>query len=63
MKKERNELLFYCYDKNLYEKLYLNEHIPSLLTARHIKTNKQFWVFERTEELTLIVDKYKNYEL
>lgn len=60
--KERN-LLFYCYDKNLYEKLYFKAHIKSLLTARHIKTNKQFWVFEQTEELTNALYKFKNRQI
>ena len=50
---------FFCYSTNLQEFLRYEKDIKYICTARHRKSNKQFWLFERTEELKIALVEYR----
>ncbi|AQQ64328.1 MULTISPECIES: hypothetical protein [Bacillus] len=50
---------FFCYSTNLQEFLRYEKYIRYICTARHMTSNKQFWLFERTEELNIALAEYR----
>jgi|AKZA01.1.fsa_nt_gi hypothetical protein len=48
---------FYCYNKHLFSYL-KDEGFDYIFTAYHITTHRQFFLFERTEELSKALDTY-----
>lgn len=54
---ETNLKFYFCYDPNLASKL--KEKKQKLITvALAPKTKKTFWLYQRTDELTSILDEY-----
>lgn len=48
---------FYCYDIRL--SIFLNKQgFRHLVEAIHTKSNKKFYLYFRTDELTIAIDKY-----
>lgn len=52
------ENYFFCYSTNLHEFLRYEKGIKFICQAKHIATDKVFWLFERTEELKLAISEY-----
>ena len=46
--------MFFCYSINLYDFLKNKKGFAYLLTANHIHTGKQFWIFNKNDELNQI---------
>lgn len=44
--------LQFVYDPNLAKYLIKEHNIQFLVNGKHVKTDRQFWVFNRTDELT-----------
>lgn len=42
---------YFCYSDKLLKFLRYEKDLKFLITARHIETNNQFWLFNRTQEL------------
>lgn len=51
--------MFFCYSINLYDFLKNQKGFTYLLTANHIHTSKQFWVFNKNDELLKALDEYR----
>ena len=51
--------MFFCYSINLYDFLKNKKGFAYLLTANHIHTGKQFWVFNKNDELLEALDEYR----
>lgn len=51
--------LFFCYSINLYNFLKKDKQLNYILTGKHIKTDKQFWVFNKNQILLDALDEYK----
>lgn len=51
--------LFFCYSINLYDFLKKEKQLSYILTGKHIKTDKQFWVFNKNKILLDALDEYK----
>ena len=49
---------FYCYSWPLKEFLIINGQ-TSIVSGMHPITNKKYWVFEGTEELNILLTKWK----
>ncbi len=49
---------FYCYSYPLKENLMKNGVNP-IFNSIHEKTQKKFWVFEGTEQLNKLLDKWR----
>ena len=49
---------FFCYSTNLQEFLRYEKGIKYVHGARHLTTNRVFWLYERTEELKLALSEY-----
>lgn len=52
-----NHVIYITYDKNLKNYLYSNG-ITDILYGINPKTNKKFWVYERTEYLNNLLSKW-----
>ncbi|MCZ7520552.1 hypothetical protein C2L96_08350 [Bacillus cereus] len=50
---------FFCYSTNLQEFFKYEKDIKYICTARHMTSNKQFWLYERTEELKMALAEYR----
>ncbi|WP_369903110.1 hypothetical protein [Bacillus manliponensis] len=50
---------FFCYSTNLHKFLRYEKGIKYICTARHMTSNKQFWLYERTEELKIALVEYR----
>ncbi|AYY28120.1 hypothetical protein ACS2QC_23915 [Bacillus cereus group sp. Bce033] len=53
------EKYFFCYSTNLLEFLRYEKGFKYICSAKHITTNKQFWLFERKEELKIALAEYR----
>lgn len=51
--------MFFCYSINLYDFLKNEKGFAYLLTANHIHTGKQFWIFNKNDELGKALDEYR----
>lgn len=51
--------MFFCYSINLYDFLKNKKGLAYLLTANHIHTGKQFWIFNKSDELLKALDEYR----
>lgn len=51
--------MFFCYSINLYDFLKNKKGFAYLLTANHIHTGKQFWIFNKNNELLEALDEYR----
>lgn len=51
--------MFFCYSTNLFHFLKGEKNFTYILTARHIETNKQFWIFDKNEPLLKALDEYR----
>ena len=50
-------IIYTCYDNK--QKDFFNKNgLQDILTGRHIKTGKRFWVFERTEKLNEVLKRW-----
>jgi hypothetical protein len=52
-----NGQFFYCYDKGLFQ-LFKENNIKYITTAKHLRTDQQFWMYFRTPEVNEIVSKW-----
>ncbi|WP_371017405.1 hypothetical protein [Pseudalkalibacillus sp. JSM 102089] len=50
---------FYCYSPVLYNFLKFEKNIAFICTGRHLDTNKQFWQFWRSDDLSQAVKEYQ----
>ncbi|MFV0942024.1 MULTISPECIES: hypothetical protein [Bacillus cereus group] len=50
---------FFCYSTNLHDFLRYEKELRFICTAIHDKTNKRFWLFERTEKLAKALVEYR----
>ena len=53
------EKYFYCYSYPLKE-FFIKNGEQVILSSIHEKTNKKFWVFKSTENITKLLDKWRN---
>lgn len=53
-----NSKLFYCYSTNLKRFLIEDNNIKYLSKGVNDRTNKNFWLFERTEKLKKCLDEW-----
>lgn len=49
---------FYCYDKPLMKYLRYDCDINFVCSGKHLTTDNIFWLFERTNELSLSIEKH-----
>ena len=50
---------FYCYSYPLKE-FFIKNGEQVILSSIHEKTNKKFWVFKSTENITKLLDKWRS---
>lgn len=50
-------IIYTCYD-NKQKEFFNKNGLQDILTGRHIKTGKRFWVFERTEKLNEVLKRW-----
>lgn len=50
---------FYCYSRPLKEFL-IENGLQYILYARHPATMKRYWVFESSEQLNMLLGKWRN---
>lgn len=55
---KRMNKYFYCYSWPLKEFLVQNGEF-SIVSGRHLKTDKQYWVFDSTEKLNSLLTEWK----
>lgn len=51
---------FYCYNEELAKYLRFTKNISFITKARHVKTNKIFYLFMQTQQLTEAINTYKD---
>jgi len=49
---------FFCYSPNLYKHLKYNHNISYITKGTNPSTYKDFWVFEKTDQLKQILDTW-----
>ncbi|MNW54503.1 hypothetical protein D3C74_321050 [compost metagenome] len=50
---------FFCYNSNLAKFLRFTKGIPSILKAKHHKTDRVFYLFLQNEKLAEAIKEYK----
>lgn len=53
-----NNNYFFCYSPNLYREIKHNNNIQYITKGTNPSSGKNFWVFEKTNELKHILDNW-----
>jgi hypothetical protein len=53
--------LFFCYDPSLHKFLHNKNNVSYLCAALHEKTQRKFWLYERTDIVNELVKQYNSF--